>query len=326
MKNTRSSFIAAMAFLISICFLPVFSQEEITVKKYTMEDFQQAAVIWNAEAESASYNDYVGMIIDMTECEVAEDCYPYLLSELLFYRYYSHDDSVMPVFYELISKVDDRIAELRLLEEDYPEIYVADRLFYTVSRYYGNEGQVPEVPAGLYAKIFQMPDATAERQRLIKAIGSAESMYNRFCNMLARQNENVALRFSEDSFYKTMADPSLVYVIRNEPTFALLKEALDKTAEGLEDLSFGEYADVYYAVTALIDPVKSLFIKWGVPMKAVLPEDISSFLMINSTDPFAVTCLDLDTLLKAEKVMKFLSVCGDMYIERLNWLVNNTGN
>ena len=92
-----------------------------------------------------------------------------------------------------------------------------------------------------------------------------------------------------------------------------------------DSLILEDDAALYYNFVCNIAIAKTLFAKWGVPINSVLPEDISSLFIIADTEPFLLTCLDIDVMKKASGIASYLAACGDMYISRINRVVNSTG-
>ena len=325
----RAGYIGFMLILFAaILCTPLFAQSSTTTSSQyvvSMDDFDAAVSLWNDAVQKDEYQHYLEKIIQMTSAEIEQEYYPFMLSELVFFRYFAPRCSSMPVFSELNKKADELIQTFLAFEKDSPETFIAHKLFEVVSRLYGNDDEVPPAENKVYKRTVELPDSAIVRKNLLDTISEAEAMYLRFSTMLAKQSGNVALRFSGDAYTKTMNNPALVYVIVNEPTFGLLKEALEKSDNMTDSLILEDDAALYYNFVCNIAIAKTLFAKWGVPINSVLPEDISSLFIIADTEPFLLTCLDIDVMKKASGIASYLAASGDMYISRINRVVNSTG-
>ena len=325
MKRNKNIFIAMVLVLALIMCTSAFSEESTASAKLTMDDFIQTASLWDNAIDNDEYQFYIEKIIYMTTTEVEQKYYPYILSEMFFYRYFAPISSSMPVFSELDKKADELIETFLAFEKNSPETYIAHKLFEVIGEFYGNRDSLPSAENQVYKKTAVLPDAATERKKLLNAIGDAEAMYARFSKLLASQTGNVELRFSGEAYTKTKNNPALVYVIENEPTFALLKDAFEKSDTMPDIAALNDYATLYYAFVDEIKASKELFAKWGVPVNSVLPEDLSTLLMIYDADPFLLTCLESSVMEKTEKIVSYLSSCSDLYINRINKLANTTG-
>ena len=325
----RAGYIGFMLILFAaILCTPLFAQSSTTTNSQyvvSMDDFDAAVSLWNDAVQKDEYQHYLEKIIQMTSAEIEQEYYPFMLSELVFFRYFAPHCSSMPVFSELNKKADELIQTFLAFEKDSPETFIAHKLFEVVSRLYGNDDEVPPAENKVYKRTVELPDSAIVRKNLLDTISEAEAMYLRFSTMLAKQSGNVVLRFSGDAYTKTMNNPALVYVIVNEPTFGLLKEALEKSDNMTDSLILEDDAALYYNFVCNIAIAKTLFAKWGVPINSVLPEDISSLFIIADTEPFLLTCLDIDVMKKASGIASYLAACGDMYISRINRVVNSPG-
>ena len=325
MKRISNIFKATALILVFMVLAPISAQESLTSSKLGMEDFIKTAAIWDNAIDNDEYQFYIEQIINMTASEVEQKYFPYILSEMMFYRYFAPISSSMPVFSELDKKADELIETFLAFEKNSPETFIAHKMFEVISEFYGNRDSLPSAENQVYKKTAELPDAATERKKLINAIGDAEAMYARFSKLLASQTGNVELRFSGEAYTKTKNNPALVYVIENEPTFALLKDAFEKSDTMPDIAELNDYAKLYYSFIEEIKETKELFAKWGVPVSSVLPEDLSTLLMLYDADPFLITCLDYSVLEKTEKIVSYLSSCGDLYINRINRLANTTG-
>ena len=330
MKRAGYISIMILVFAVMLC-APLFAQTSTTSASsnsqyvISMDDIDAVVSLWNDAVKNDEYQYYIEKIIQMTSAEIKQELYPFMLSELVFFRYFAPRCSSMPVFSELNKKADELIETFLAFEKDSPETFIAHKLFEVVSRLYGNDDEVPAAENRVYRRTVELPDSAVVRKKLLDTISDAEAMYLRFSTMLSKQTGNVALRFSGDAYTKTMNNPALVYVIINEPTFALLKEALEKSDNMTDNLNLEDDAALYYNFVCDIAAAKSLFSKWGVPINSVLPEDISSLFIIADTEPFLLTCLDIDVMKKASGIASYLACCGDMYISRINRVVNSSG-
>jgi len=324
MKRAGYFGIILSLFAVMLC-APLFAQTTEIQQVLSMDDFDAAVSLWNDSVKNDEYQHYVEKIYQMTSAEVEQDCYPFMLSEMLFFRYFAPACSTMPVFNEMNKKADELIQTFLAFEKDSPETFIAHKLFEVVSRLYGNASEVPAAENKVYRRTVELPDEATERKKLLSTINDAEAMYLRFSTMLSKQTGNVALRFSGDAYTKTMNNPSLVYVILNEPTFGLLKDALEKSDTMTDSLALENDVAIYYNLVCDIAAAKALFAKWGVPANYVLPEDISTLFIIADTDPFLLTCLDIEVMKKVSKIASYLANCGDMYISRINRAVNMSG-
>lgn len=324
MKRAGYFGIILCLFAAMVC-APVFAQTAVNQQVLSMDDFDAAVSLWNDAVEKDEYQHYLEKIIQMTSAEVEQECYPFMLSEMLFFRYFAPSCSSMPVFSEMNRKADELIQTFLAFEKDSPETFIAHKLFEAVSRLYGNNDEIPAAENKVYRRTVELPDEAAERKKLISTISDAEAMYLRFSTMLSKQTGNVAVRFSGDAYTKAMNNPALVYVILNEPTFGLLKEALEKSDKMTDSLALDDDASLYYNFVCDIAAAKTLFAKWGVPANSVLPEDISTLFIIADTDPFMLTCLDIDVMKRVSKIASYLANCGDMYISRINRVTNSSG-
>lgn len=311
-----------LSFMVCV---PAFSQVETTPKMLTMNDFIEADSLWSNAINKDAYQHYIEKIYDMTFADVEQDNYPYLFSEMIFYRYFASKISSMPVFNELNKKADEIIQRFISYEGDSKETFIAHKLFEGIYKFYGDNDSFPAAKTQLYKAIVELPEATAERKKLLNTISEAEAMYARFNKMLSSQTGNVTLRFSGEAYTKTMNNPSLVFVIENEPSFAVLKDALSKSDSMPDISSFDEAANLYYSFIENIKLTKTLLVRWGIPINSVLPEDLSTLLMIYDTDPFLLTCLDSSVIENANKIMSYLSTCGNLYISRINRVTNTSG-
>ena len=326
MKHVYNLLRAMMLLLFFMVCAPMFSQIRLTSKTLDMDDLLNIVSLWNDDLDNDEFQHYIEKIIFITNSEIDEELYPYILSEMFFYRYFAPVNSSMPIFSELDKKADEIINNILILEKDSPEILVVHKLFDVVSSFYGNRDTFPSYKNSTYKKIWELPDAAEERKRLLIAIGDAEAMYARFTKLLASQTGNVALRFSGEAYTKTMNNPSLVYVIQNEPTFALLNDALSKSETMPDVTNLDEGAALYYSFIEEIKTAKELFAVWGVPVNSVLPEELSKLFILYDTDPFLFTCLDVDVIFEIQNIVSYLSNCGDLYISRINRLANLSGN
>lgn len=303
----------------------IFAQESADIPAVSMDDFNEVVSLWNDAVTNDEYQHYIEKIIYITSSEVDKDFYPYMLSEMLFFRFFSTQCSSMPVFTELNKKADEIIDSFINFESDSTATYIAHKLFEVVNRFYLNDNDFPSAKPLVSTAAIELPDPFVERKKLLNAINEAESMYVRFLTMLSNQAENVTLRFSEEAYKKTMNNPALVYVIENEPTYALLKEALEKSDDMIDTVLLEDDVELYYSFVDDLTAAKKQFTKWGIPINLVLTDDISTLFLVADTDPFILLCLDSEVINNTEIVIKYLSLFSDMYISRVNSLMNHSG-
>ncbi|MCR4939364.1 MAG: hypothetical protein K5930_04555 [Treponemataceae bacterium] len=303
----------------------LFAQESGTAQSLSMEDFTETVSLWNHAVENDEYQYYLEKIISLMSSEVEKEYYPYMLSEMLFFRFFATECSSSPIFNELNKKADEFIQSLIVFEVDSPALSIAHRLFETLNRFYVKNEAFPLPEKNINEQPLELPDPVVERRMLLTAIGEAESMYIRFRTMLSNQPGNVSLRFSEEAYKRTVNNPSLLYVIKHEPTYGLLKEALDKTDISMDSLILDDDADLYYSFVKDISDAKAFFTKWGIPINSVLSEDISILLLAADTDPFLLTCLSSDVMNSTENIFSYLSLFSEMYISRINSLAYSSG-
>ena len=137
--------------VLMVC-APVFSQESTPPAKLDMDDFIKTASLWDNAIENDEYQFYIEKIINMTVSEVEQKYYPYILSEMFFYRYFAPISSSMPVFSELDKKADELIETFLAFEKNSPETYIAHKLFEVISEFYGNRDILPSAESQVYKK------------------------------------------------------------------------------------------------------------------------------------------------------------------------------
>ena len=306
--------------------MPLFAQTSAGVKPVSMDDFNEVVSLWNEGAKNDEYQYYIEKIIDLMSCEIDKEYYPYMLSEMLFFRYFSAKCSSMPVFTELNNKADEIIQSYIAFETNSTVMLISHKMFEVMNRLYIKNDAFPATATTFNAHTeITLPNPVVERQKLLYAIGEAEAMYNRFVTMLANQPLNVSLRFSEEAYRKTLNNPPLVYVIQNEPTYSLLKEAFTRSEEMIDSVLLDDDVDTYYSFVNEVSAAKTLFSKWGIPIKSVLPDDISTLLLSSDSDPFILTCLDTKEINNIESIISYLALFSDMYISRINTLSHFSG-
>ena len=143
--------------------------------------------------------------------------------------------------------------------------------------------------------ILYISDSKNERMALYNSISEVEALNLRFTKM-ASEDESTPLRFSDEAYIKTSQNPSLVYVMENEPDYKKLYEAYKEAGSNIKDYSFGETPDAYYKLISMLKKLDSIAEAHGLVLSEILSPFSLSIERMFHTSPYVLTLLNLQQL------------------------------
>lgn len=313
-------FVSAML-LLAVC--TVLSAETISVAGSS--DFDELTALWSKARESDSYTDYQDKLVSISQSVIPDELYQYMLGEALFYKYYACSFIKMPENEELDASLTSTIEYCSTVESEYPVLRTVFELFRSLQKTAPFRNltvtvYTPEMITERPVEAEMLPDAAAGRMLMLRTLAEVEAMSQRFKLASESRGGEVLLKFSKEAFMNVMEKPAMVYVIKNEPLYAELKDVLERSSDDVETETYGAVADAFYRFEDLVEQCEYIASVKGIPLSEVLSEEAWTAMMLYHTDPFAILSLNETALSRLNDELSYVAEKTMQYADRINEL------
>lgn len=246
-----------------------------------------------------NFSDYENQLIFELQ---AENPSKEVVAEGIFYSYFYNNLDLDTVISE-----DKLITENQVVIKDLVNSHIEN--YYSVLRFFQGKARSSlfkkyDIGQGVSSlnvapqnsdDILYLSNEKAEKMSLLSAISEVEALNQRFSKM-TNNEDGTSLRFSDEAYIKTSQNPSLVYVMENEPDYEMLYNAYKEAGKNIQNFSFGETQDAYYNLVEMLKTLDMVAKQNGLILSDILSPFSLSIVRLYHTSPYVLTMLSFPQL------------------------------